>query len=237
MSSAATRAATNIKSAPVLDLFAGVGGWDVAARSMGYDVTGIELDPIACKTRAAAGLRTVCADITTLHPSDYPVHKLLLASPPCQFFSASSPKRKIVSEKPYNVKRRTKWRTYSEQGPDLIQEPMRWARAHYPEIIAFEQVPGALPTWETFALELEAMGYSTWTGIINAADYGAQQDRSRAILMAHRSRYVSPPEKQPREGKLYPTTQTSGANSARTAASSLRKRKSVMLKSAPFGSG
>lgn len=189
----------------MLDLFAGVGGWDVAARSLGLDVLGVELDHDACRTRLEAGLKTLCADITALDVAAWPAHKLLIASPPCQFFSVSSPKRKIVSDKPYNVKRRTEWRAYSEQGPELIQEPMRWARYWKPEAIAFEQVPGALPTWIEFSLELMSMGYNVWTGILNAADYGAQQDRSRAILMAHRSRYVAPPDEQPRADLLYPT--------------------------------
>jgi DNA (cytosine-5)-methyltransferase 1 len=189
----------------MIDLFAGVGGWDLAARALGYDPLGIEMDPIACETRRAAELTTLCADVTTLDEALYPARRLLIASPPCQFFSTASPKRKVVSDKPYNIKRRTKWREYSAQGPDLIQEPMRWIRKWEPESIALEQVPGALPTWIDFSLELLAMGYSVWTGILNAADYGSQQDRSRAVLMASWSKLVSPPEKQPRFDYLYPT--------------------------------
>jgi DNA (cytosine-5)-methyltransferase 1 len=42
----------------VIDLFAGPGGWDLAAQSLGMEVVGVELDDAACATREAAGLRT-----------------------------------------------------------------------------------------------------------------------------------------------------------------------------------
>ena len=47
-----------------VDLCAGPGGWDVAARDLGMDVSGIEIDAATCRTRRAAGLRTFEADIT-----------------------------------------------------------------------------------------------------------------------------------------------------------------------------
>lgn len=37
-----------------VDIFAGPGGWDVAARDLGIDVVGIEIDDSACDTREAA---------------------------------------------------------------------------------------------------------------------------------------------------------------------------------------
>jgi DNA (cytosine-5)-methyltransferase 1 len=53
----------------ILDGFAGPGGWSVAARRLGLTEVGIELDPAACATRAAAGLATIRADITTFDVS------------------------------------------------------------------------------------------------------------------------------------------------------------------------
>jgi DNA (cytosine-5)-methyltransferase 1 len=64
--------------------------------------------------------------------------------------------------------------------------PFEWA--------AFEQVPAALPLWEVFAQELRRLGWSVWTGILNAADYGVGQSRRRAILIASAVRRVAPPE-------------------------------------------
>ena len=47
----------------VVDPFAGPGGWSWAARQLGIDDVGIELDAAACATRAAAGLKTIRADV------------------------------------------------------------------------------------------------------------------------------------------------------------------------------
>ena len=73
-----------------IDLFAGPGGWSEAARALGIREVGIELDAAACLTRAAAGHRTVRADV-----SAFPLERLaarirgLAGSPPCTVFSAA----------------------------------------------------------------------------------------------------------------------------------------------------
>ena len=73
-----------------IDLFAGPGGWDEAARLLGVRPVGIELDAAACETRAAAGHRTVRADV-----SAFPLERLAgrvrgqAGSPPCTTFSAA----------------------------------------------------------------------------------------------------------------------------------------------------
>jgi DNA (cytosine-5)-methyltransferase 1 len=64
--------------------------------------------------------------------------------------------------------------------------PLEWA--------AFEQVPGVLPLWEVYALELRRFGWHAWTGVLNAADYGVPQTRKRAVLIASAVRRVGPPE-------------------------------------------
>jgi DNA (cytosine-5)-methyltransferase 1 len=73
-----------------LDGFAGPGGWSEATRALGLNEVGIELDAAACATRAAAGHRTVRADVAQL-----PVAQLAgrirgsVWSPPCTTFSAA----------------------------------------------------------------------------------------------------------------------------------------------------
>jgi len=62
-----------------------------------------------------------------------------------------------------------------------------------PEWVAMEQVPAVLPLWRALAHVLERHGYSTWCGVLCAADYGVPQARRRAILMASRVGAVSPP--------------------------------------------
>lgn len=63
--------------------------------------------------------------------------------------------------------------------------PLEWA--------AFEQVPSVLPLWKVYAIELRRFGWSVWTGILNAADYGVPQTRERAVLLASATRKVGPP--------------------------------------------
>lgn len=89
----------------------------------------------------------------------------------------------------------------------LVLEPARylWAllNAVDPEVpfewAAFEQVPGVLPLWEVYALELRRFGWHVWTGVLNAADYGVPQTRQRAVLIASAVRRVGPPA--PTHGK------------------------------------
>lgn len=72
-------------SRPVIDLFAGPGGWDVAARALGLDPAGYELDPVACQTRRAAGFTTVRCDVASM-PAPARLWGLI-GSPPCVTFS------------------------------------------------------------------------------------------------------------------------------------------------------
>lgn len=75
----------------------------------------------------------------------------------------------------------------------LTAEPMRWHHDLRPEWIAMEQVPAVLPLWQQYAEILRGWGYSTWAGVVNAADYGVPQARQRAILIASQVRAVSAP--------------------------------------------
>jgi DNA (cytosine-5)-methyltransferase 1 len=64
--------------------------------------------------------------------------------------------------------------------------PLEWA--------AFEQVPGVLPLWKVYAEELRRLGWSVWTGTLNAANYGVPQTRERAVLIASSVRRVTAPD-------------------------------------------
>ncbi|HMG64495.1 MAG TPA: DNA cytosine methyltransferase [Streptosporangiaceae bacterium] len=73
-----------------LDLFAGPGGWDVAAARLGLrKVAGIEIDASACLTRGAAGFPTIRADVAAFHADRLPALHGLIGSPVCIHFSAA----------------------------------------------------------------------------------------------------------------------------------------------------
>jgi DNA (cytosine-5)-methyltransferase 1 len=189
----------------ILDLCAGPGGWSEALRSRGLADVGIELDPGACATRTAAGHVTVRADIARL-----PVARLagrvrgLIASPPCQGFSVAGlhagwsdieiARRLLADLAAGHDTREQHAARAADPRSVLVAEPLRYALAARPEWVVCEQVPAVLPLWQATAGHLQRVGYSTWTGILNAADYGVPQTRRRAFLIASRVHQVDRPE-------------------------------------------
>lgn len=155
----------------------GAGGWCLACRDLKVESVGIEMDGPSCATRAAVGLTTIRADVTTLDPALFDGWEGLTASPPCQSFSTAG-----------------KGAGLDDPRGQLVHEPMRWVRAIRPRWVALEQVPEVLGYWRWIGRELVELGYSVWTGILNTADYGVPQIRRRAILLASLDRQVAPPE-------------------------------------------
>jgi DNA (cytosine-5)-methyltransferase 1 len=193
----------------VLDAFAGPGGWSHAASVLGIRDVGLEWDPWACRTRAAAGLLTIRADVAM-----YPVWPFvgktrgLIASPPCQAWSMAG-KRLGLLDQPLvhqavadlaagRDTRASLLTACRDERSLLAAEPMRYLRAlkeaGEPEWVLMEEVPDVLPLWRQYAAILRAWGFSAWAGVLNAADYGVPQTRRRAILIASRVRTAAPPE-------------------------------------------
>lgn len=156
-----------------VDLFAGI-GWALGLRSLGMTEVGIDLEPSVCATRAALGLPTIRADLTTYPPRPCTG---LIASPPCTDWSSAGRRAGRSGE--------TGW---------LVDVVPQWVLRGRPRSVACEQVPEALEVWEEHAHTYRALGYRTWTGILCAADYGVPQTRRRAFLLAHAERQPHPPE-------------------------------------------
>jgi len=159
-----------------IDPFAGPGGWSEGLRALGLRDLGIELDAAACATRYANGHASWHADVEQVDPSAFAGVAGLIASPPCPDWSAAGSRLGRDGASGY-----------------LVDVVPRWVEQMRPEWIACEQVPGALPVWREHAHRYRELGYSTWCGVLNAADFGVPQTRRRAILMASRVRSVGPP--------------------------------------------
>lgn len=176
-----------------IDLYAGAGGWDIAAQRLGIRTTGFELDDNAVATRRAAGLSTVQADIATIpsRPAD-----LLIASPPCTAFSkAGSRNGKTQSQLIHEalevmvLSGRMPELNLLDATASLILEPMRWIleqmQANTPyRYVVMEQVPAALEFFDAYAAHLNHLGYSAVATNLNSEAYGCPQTRKRAILIA-----------------------------------------------------
>lgn len=203
-------------SCDYVDLFAGPGGWDAAARALGLDGVGIELDPSACETRRAAGLRTVQGSVLDHRPRAFRARGLI-GSPPCQTFSTagSGVGRQALDSVLALADVVAQGVNPSELGWDgdprtvLVLEPLWWAVQAMAEgfpfqWIALEQVPPGLPVWERFAVHLRAMGYAVGVGVLNAEAYGVPQTRRRAVLVARLGQPVALPAHT--HSRYYPRT-------------------------------
>lgn len=193
------------------DLFAGPGGWDVAARELGLETLGYELDANACATRRAAGLPTVEGDVRKGDPLAHNAPGLI-ASPPCQTFSMAGKGAGRASLDRLANALRTGW-WYGQDGDDertiLVLEPYRWIYQRHEvgrpyKWIAFEQVAPVLPIWEVYAEWLRTLGYSVATGVLNAEQYGVPQTRRRAVLVARAAGEAKLPE--PTHSRYYSRT-------------------------------
>ncbi|MFE5481936.1 DNA cytosine methyltransferase [Streptomyces sp. NPDC056527] len=193
----------------IVDLFAGPGGLDVAARDLGYEVTGIEFDQDACDTRTAAGLLTLQGDVQDFGPHKFPNATVLAGGPPCQTFTVagSGAGRRALDEVIGFVKRmacgedvRSELAVLDDPRTGLVLEPLRWAlealRDGRPyEAIILEQVPAVLPVWREYGKVLSRNGY--WVAepkVLHTEQFGVPQTRRRAILVARLNGIVELPE-------------------------------------------
>jgi len=170
--------------------YAGPGGACEGLRTLGLEPVGIEWDAAACATRAAAGHLTIRADLATYRPYHRPGSVAgYWAPPPCQTFStAGKGDGRDQLDDLAAVIHAERWADadlFDDKTRHVI-DAARTAVELTPEWVAMEQVPAVLPLWRALAHVLERHGYSTWCGVLCAADYGVPQTRRRAILMASR---------------------------------------------------
>lgn len=195
------------------DLFAGAGGWDLAAAKLGIHARGVENMKEARATRDAAGLTTIHDDVWTFQPDNKATG--LIASPPCQTFSAAGKGsgRKALDDvlrgiRDDYVSDLDHLRFLGEEVGDnrtaLVLTPLHFALTGGYEWLAWEQVPTVLPVWEACAERLRGKGWSVWTGLLQAEMFGVPQTRKRAFLLASRAAEVGPPS--PTHSRYYSRT-------------------------------
>ncbi|WP_042440191.1 DNA cytosine methyltransferase [Streptacidiphilus albus] len=184
----------------LVDLFAGPGGLDVAARWLGLGVHGIEWDGNACATRTQAGLGTLHDDVREHGPKRYPDASVLTGGPPCQTFTVAgggAGRRALdtvlgfVKDMAAGIDVTESVKVLEDERTGLVLEPLRWALEAASDdkpyqAIVLEQVPAVLPVWKAMEEVLAGIGYKTVSGILHTEDFGVPQTRRRAVLIAHR---------------------------------------------------
>jgi DNA (cytosine-5)-methyltransferase 1 len=170
-----------------VDLFAGAGGMSLGAQWAGISTQlAVELDPWAFKTYCQNHPHTfaVRCDITGLKDVRIPKTSkplIIYGGPPCQGFSTSNQRTR-------SKKNKLNWMFEYFFG---VVENVR------PDWVVFENVAGITHTAEGVFVKkiislLHRCGYKTSEGLLNAADFGVPQRRTRYFLIGARD--VAPPK-------------------------------------------
>lgn len=143
----------------------------------GFEVLGVEIDALACKTHEREVGPVVCGDVRKFSPQG--PADLVAGGSPCQEYSKTGPKRGL----------------HSDRGT-LFRELIRVGDEADARVLLLENVPDILTT-EAFVgtdemivdvvvRELREHGYASKHRILNAMDYGVPQFRRRLFIFASR---------------------------------------------------
>jgi len=186
----------------VVDLFAGCGGFSIGLHTAGFETElAIEWDASCCRTfEAMVSPRILNCAIQEIET--FPQCDLLVGGPPCQGFSN-------LGERVPDDPRRQLWRHF-----------LRAVEDARPLIFVMENVPPLLKSAEYVeivrALSAPKLGYQVEGRVLNAAFYGAPQQRKRAFVIG--SRIGSPVFPKPThcDPRKDPTFETQGLPRWRT---------------------
>lgn len=156
-----------------IDLFAGIGGIRLGFESVGGKcVFSSEWDKDACITYSANFGDMPAGDITKIPASDIPSFDVLLAGFPCQPFSIIGDKAGFEHQTQgtlfFDIERILK----EKNPPAFMLENVRNLTAH-----------DGGKTFNTIITHLEALGYTVYSKVLNALDFGLPQKRERIIIV------------------------------------------------------
>lgn len=155
-------------------LFSGIGGFDLALRNQGHEITGAcEIDKYARSVYAKQfpGVK-IWENATKINPKELPDFEILCAGFPCQAFSIAG-----------------KRRGFDDTRGSLFFEIARIAKEKRPSILFLENVKGLLShdkgqTFLTIIRTLDELGYNVQWQIINSK-YFVPQNRERVFIVGN----------------------------------------------------
>jgi DNA (cytosine-5)-methyltransferase 1 len=171
----------------VIDLFAGCGGGSLGFAAVGFRPVGaVEIDAATASAyEANLRLAPIVRDVRNVAGADLLAAAglqrgdctLLFGCPPCQSFTVL---RHGSDSTPLDRVRNA-----------LPREYLRLVRDVFPRHIAFENVSGILRgagkrRFDELLAGLDALGYETTWGTLDAADFGVPQRRARVVLIGSR---------------------------------------------------
>lgn len=183
-----------MKNVKFIDLFAGIGGFRIAAEELGGKcVFSCEIDKTSQYVYRKNFGDDPYPDIRELSPSELPDFDLLMAGFPCQPFSISG-KREGFEDK---------------RNGNLFFYIVDIAKVKQPPVLVLENVKNFYrhDNGRTFRIAkslLENSGYNVYESVLNSKDFGLPQNRERVFIVAiHKDIYfrfdfgaLTKPEKQ-----------------------------------------
>lgn len=163
----------------VIDLFCGCGGLSLGFEQAGFSVLlGIDSwqDALDTYKYNRPDDHTLCADLTTLEPSDVEDHidgkkvDVIIGGPPCQGFSVAG-KRIIDDVRNTLYKRFVSFVEYFK--------PMAFVMENVPNILSM----GGGIIKDKIIEDFERIGYTVTYKVLMASDYGVPQNRKRAVFV------------------------------------------------------
>ena len=165
-----------MKSIETVELFAGIGGFRLAADSLGIrTVWANDIDAKACAVyRDRFGAESIVAGDVRVRIDDIPPHDLLTAGFPCQPFSSAGKKQGI--EDPRGT---------------LFQVIVDVLRARRPRYFVLENVKRLLEMergghFATILRALSQLDYGIEWRLLNATHFGLAQNRQRVVMVGVR---------------------------------------------------
>jgi DNA (cytosine-5)-methyltransferase 1 len=180
------------------DLFSGVGGFTEGFKSAGLEcVLSADYNEYAVNAHRMNHPDDECwhTDLSIKSEREKVIKylkkekvNLIVGGPPCQGFSIFG-KRRFVNTKNHDIT--------SDNRNNLVHEFAEIVNRVSPDWFLMENVPGILSAHKGKYVEeicsfFNSNGYRTEAKIINAADYGAPQQRKRFILIGTKTDYIIP---------------------------------------------